>query len=151
MEKIKKDTKKQRQIGFYDDEIKSISYLAKSYKNDFSSTVRELVLRGMENISTAENLKDDLKFLVSKLERKNEELQNIIKENEKKTMKMMMNILKYGAKNNSLIKTFELERTKISKLELEEFKSFAERVEANAIKIMFSKIKKEGENEDELI
>ncbi len=148
MEKIKKDTKKQRQIGFYDDEIKSISYLAKSYKNDFSSTVRELVLRGMENISTAENLKDDLKFLVSKLERKNEELQNIIKENEKKTMKMMMNILKYGAKNNSLIKTFEAPK---SKMEREEFINFADKVEANSIKIMFSKIKKEGENEDELV
>lgn len=148
MEKIKKDIKKQRQIGFYDDEIQSISYLAKSYKNDFSSTVRELVLRGMDNINTAENLKDDIKFLISKLERKNEELQNIIKENEKKTMKMMMHILKYAAKNNSLAKTFE---SKKSGMTPEDFKVFVDRVETNSVKNMFVKIKEVEEKEDELI
>lgn len=148
MEKIKKDIKKQRQIGFYDDEIQSISYLAKSYKNDFSSTVRELVLRGMDNINTAENLKDDIKFLISKLERKNEELQNIIKENEKKTMKMMMHILKYAAKNNSLAKTFE---SKKSGMTPEDFKIFVERVETNSVKNMFVKIKEVEEKEDEKI
>lgn len=146
MEKIKKDIKKQRQIGFYDDEIQSISYLAKSYKNDFSSTVRELVLRGMDNINTAENLKDDIKFLISKLERKNEELQNIIKENEKKTMKMMMHILKYGAKNNSLAKTFE---SKKSGMTPEDFKVFVDRVETNSVKNMFVKIKEVEEKDFE--
>ncbi len=144
MEKIKKDIKKQRQIGFYDDEIQSISYLAKSYKNDFSSTVRELVLRGMDNINTAENLKDDIKFLISKLERKNEELQNIIKENEKKTMKMMMHILKYAAKNNSLAKTFE---SKKSGMTPEDYKVFVDRIETNSVKNMFIKIK-EAEEKD---
>lgn len=146
MEKIKKDIKKQRQIGFYDDEIQSISYLAKSYKNDFSSTVRELVLRGMDNINTAENLKDDIKFLISKLERKNEELQNIIKENEKKTMKMMMHILKYAAKNNSLAKTFE---SKKSGMTPEDFKVFVDRVETNSVKNMFVKIKETDEKDFE--
>ncbi len=144
MEKIKKDTKKQRQIGFYDDEIKSISYLAKSYKNDFSSTVRELVLRGMDNISTAENLKEDLKFLVSKLERKNEELQNIIKENEQKTMKMMMNILKYGAKNNGLIRNFELKKSSENH---QDFEIFVDKIETHSINKMFAKLREKEDDE----
>ena len=128
-----------------------INAFALSTGNDFSNAMRYIFLQGFENINKAQEIKDDVGFLISKLERQIESLENKLEEKDKKNSKMMMNILKYGAKNNSLIKTFELERTKISKLELEEFKSFAERVEANAIKIMFSKIKKEGENEDELI
>ncbi len=148
MEKIKKDTKKQRQIGFYDDEIQSISYLAKSYKNDFSSTVRELVLRGMDNISTAESLKEDIKFLVSKLERQIESLENKLEEKDKKNSKINMHILKYAAKNNSLAKTFE---SKKSGMTPEDFKVFVDRVETNSVKNMFVKIKEVEEKEDELI
>lgn len=148
MENIKKDTKKQKQIGFYDDEIKSISYLAKSYKNDFSSTVRELVLRGMDNINTAENLKDDIKFLISKLERQIEKLENKIEEKDKKNSKINMHILKYAAKNNSLAKTFE---SKKSGMTPEDFKVFVDRVETNSVKNMFVKIKEVEEKEDELI
>ena len=148
MEKIKKRNKIKKMVGLFQDEINLINGYAASSQNDFSTTIRELVLRGLENITTADDLKNNVNFAISKLERQIESLENKLEEKDKKNSKINMHILKYAAKNNSLAKTFE---SKKSGMTPEDFKVFVDRVETNSVKNMFVKIKEVEEKEDELI
>lgn len=143
MEKIKKRNKIKKMVGLFQDEIDLINGYAASSKNDFSTTIRELVLRGLENITTADDLKNSVNFAISKLERQIEKLENKIEEKDKKNSKIDMHILKYAAKNNNMIKTFEGNRRK----DFDEFLLFADKVETAGITKLFAKLREKEDDE----
>ncbi|MCT7470531.1 hypothetical protein N5T90_06565 [Aliarcobacter cryaerophilus] len=145
---IRKQPRIQKTVRLNQDEINMINAFALSTGNDFSNAMRYIFLQGFENINKAQEIKDDVGFLISKLERQIESLENKLEEKDKKNSKINMHILKYAAKNNSLAKTFE---SKKSGMTPEDFKVFVDRVETNSVKNMFVKIKEVEEKEDELI
>lgn len=145
---LSNNTKKMIRIGLTDEEEAVLISYSKGTKQSLSAAGRSLILSGFENILRADEIKNSVNFSISKLERKNEELQNIIKENEKKTMKMMMHILKYAAKNNSLVKTFEGNREGNKYKNFNDFLIFADKVETSALTKMFAKLKEKEDEKD---
>lgn len=138
MNKLIRNKKTQKQIGFYENEFELINSIAISNKNDFSNTVRELVLRGLENTETAENLKDSVNFQIAKLDRNQKEF-------DKKIMKILMLIFKTSFVGKDFIATFN--RKSFPKSD-EEFKEYLNKIEEIAIKKALRKL---GENEDESV
>ncbi len=138
MNKLIRNKKTQKQIGFYENEFELINSIAISNKNDFSNTVRELVLRGLENTETAENLKDSVNFQIAKLDRNQKEF-------DKKIMKILMLIFKTSFVSKDFVATFE--RKSFPKTD-EEFKAYLNKLEEIAIKKALRKL---GENEDESV
>ncbi|MCT7650144.1 hypothetical protein N5U19_04540 [Aliarcobacter butzleri] len=133
MNKILKNKKTQRQIGFYQNEIDLINSIAASSKNDFSNTVRELVIKGLENAEIAESLADNVKFSVGKIERKYEDF-------DKKIMKILMLLLKQTAISKAYLENFNEAKTGKSR---EEYFNFLDKLEVAAIKRMFERLKEE--------
>ena len=148
MQNIKKTQRIKKNVRLTEDEINLISGYASYTKNDFSNSMRELILRGLENVATADDLKNSVNFAISKLERQIESLENKLEEKDKKNSKIDMHILKYVAKNNSLVKTFEGNREGNKYKDFNDFLIFADKVETSALTKMFAKLK---EKEDELI
>lgn len=148
MQNIKKTQRIKKNVRLTEDEINLISGYASYTKNDFSNSMRELILRGLENVATADDLKNSVNFAISKLERQIESLENKLEEKDKKNSKINMHILKYAAKNNSLVKTFEGNREGNKYKDFNDFLIFADKVETSALTKMFAKLK---EKEDELI
>lgn len=135
MNKLIRNKKTQKQIGFYENEFELINSIAISNKNDFSNTVRELVLRGLENTETAENLKDSVNFQIAKLDRNQKEF-------DKKIMKILMLIFKTSFVSKDFVATFQRKNFANSD---EEFKAYLNKIEEIAIK---KALKKLGENEE---
>ena len=143
MQNIKKTQRIKKNVRLTEDEINLINGYASYTKNDFSNSMRELILRGLENVTTADDLKNSVNFVISKLERQIEKLENKIEEKDKKNSKIDMHILKYTAKNNSLIRTFEGNRRK----DYDEFLVFADKVETSAITKLFAKLREKEDDE----
>ncbi|MFY9099799.1 hypothetical protein OZY48_01945 [Aliarcobacter cryaerophilus] len=143
MQNIKKTQRIKKNVRLTEDEINLISGYASYTKNDFSNSMRELILRGLENVATADDLKNSVNFAISKLERQIESLENKLEEKDKKNSKIDMHILKYAAKNNSLIRTFEGNRRK----DYDEYLLFADKVETSAITKLFAKLREKEDDE----
>ena len=143
MQNIKKTQRIKKNVRLTEDEINLISGYASYTKNDFSNSMRELILRGLENVATADDLKNSVNFAISKLERQIESLENKLEEKDKKNSKINMHILKYAAKNNNMIKTFEGNRRK----DFDEFLLFADKVETAGITKLFAKLREKEDDE----
>ncbi|MFX4242479.1 hypothetical protein ACOL22_06825 [Aliarcobacter butzleri] len=139
MSKIVKNNKKMVRIGLQNEEINLLEQQAKLTGNSLSQVGRDLILGGLENLQVAENLTDNIKFYIAKLERK-------IEENDKKNMKILMLLLKQTAISKAYLENFNEEKSGKTK---EEYFNFLDKIEHAAIKKMFERLKEVREKEDE--
>ncbi len=138
MNKIQKNYKIKKHIGLTEDDINLVNSYASLTKNDFSTSCRELILRGLENLEIADNLRDSVNFSIAKLDRNQKEF-------DKKIMKILMLIFKTSFVGKDFIATFN--RKSFPKTD-EEFKAYLNKLEEIAIKKALRKL---GENEDESV
>ncbi len=138
MKEITKNNKQMIRVGLLQNEINLINEQAKINGESVSQTARILILRGLENLEIADNLKDSVNFQIAKLDRNQKEF-------DKKIMKILMLIFKASFVSKDFVATFE--RKSFPKSD-EEFKAYLNKLEENAIKKALRKL---GENEDEEI
>lgn len=138
MNKVQKNYKIKKHIGLTEDDINLVNSYASLTKNDFSTSCRELILRGLENLEIADGLKDSVNFQIAKLDRNQKEF-------DKKIMKILMLIFKTSFVGKDFIATFN--RKSFPKSD-EEFKEYLNKIEEIAIKKALRKL---GENEDESV
>ncbi|WP_066355342.1 hypothetical protein [Aliarcobacter skirrowii] len=138
MNKYLKNNKKMIRVGLLEDEIKMIEQQAKLTGDSISQTGRNLILAGLQNLEIAENLKDNVKFSIGKIERKHEEF-------DKKIMKILMLILKESCVSKSFLENFEEKKSGKSR---EDYLDYLDKLEKHSITKMFSKLR---EKEDESV
>ena len=138
MKETTKNNKQMVRVGLLQNEINLINEQAKINGESVSQTARILILRGLENLEIADNLKDSVNFQIAKLDRNQKEF-------DKKIMKILMLIFKTSFVGKDFIATFN--RKSFPKSD-EEFKAYLNKLEENAIKKALRKL---GENEDEEI
>lgn len=135
---MRKTNKIKKHIGLLEEEINLINGYASLTKNDFSTSCRDLILRGLEHLEIAENLKDNVKFSIGKIERKHDEF-------DKKIMKILMLILKESCVSKSFLENFEEKKSGKSR---EDYLDYLDKLEKHSITKMFSKLR---EKEDESV
>ena len=138
MNKYLKNNKKMVRVGFLEHEIKMIEQQAKITGDSISQTGRNLILAGLQNLEIAENLKDNIKFSISKIEKKHEDF-------DKKIMKILMLILKESCVSKSFLENFEEKKSGKSR---EDYLDYLDKLEKHSIGKMFSKLR---EKEDESV
>ena len=87
MKETTKNNKQMVRVGLLQNEINLINEQAKINGESVSQTARILILRGLENLEIADNLKDSVNFQISKIDRNQKEF-------DKKIMKILMLIFK---------------------------------------------------------
>lgn len=133
---MRKTNKIKKHIGLLEEEINLINGYASLTKNDFSTSCRDLILRGLEHLEIAENLKDNVKFSIAKIERKQEEF-------DKKIMKILMLLLKQSSISKAYLENFEEKKTGKTR---EQYFEMLDKIEALAVKKMFERLKEKEEN-----
>jgi ribosome-associated translation inhibitor RaiA len=136
MNKIQKNYKIKKHIGLTEDDINLVNSYASLTKNDFSTSCRELILRGLENLEIADNLRDSINFSIAKLDRNQKDF-------DKKIMKILMMILKTSYSSKDFTAVLNRKNLNISD---EDYQLQLNKIETNAIK---RALKTLGENEDE--
>lgn len=135
MKEITKNNKQMIRVGLLQNEINLINEQAKINGESVSQTARILILRGLENLEIAGNLKDSVNFQIAKLDRNQKEF-------DKKIMKILMLIFKASFISKDFVATFQRKNFANSD---EEFKAYLNKIEEVAIK---KALKKLGENEE---
>ena len=136
MNKYLKNNKKMVRVGLLEDEIKMIEQQAKLAGDSISQTSRNLILAGLQNLEIAENLKDNVKFSISKIEKKHEDF-------DKKIMKILMLLLKQSSISKAYLENFEEKKTGKTR---EQYLEMLDKIEALAVKKMFERLKEKEEN-----
>ena len=136
MNKYLKNNKKMVRVGLLEDEIKMIEQQAKLAGDSISQTSRNLILAGLQNLEIAENLKDNVKFSISKIEKKHEDF-------DKKIMKILMLLLKQSSISKAYLENFEEKKTGKTR---EQYFEMLDKIEALAVKKMFERLKEKEEN-----
>lgn len=135
MKEITKNNKQMIRVGLLQNEINLINEQAKINGESVSQTARILILRGLENLEIADNLKDSVNFQIAKLDRK-------VQEFDKKIMKILMMILKTSYSSKDFTAVLNRKNLNISD---EDYQLQLNKIETNAIK---RALKTLGENEE---
>lgn len=138
-----KNVRIKKSVRLTQNEIDIISAYAVSMKSDFSNSMRGLIINGLENLSLSSDLKNSVTFEIAKLRRANEEMQNQLKEKEKKNEKMLMLILKYLANINEFSQ--RIERVKQKNITEDGWREFYSTTTNEALKKLSEKLKKDDE------
>lgn len=135
MKEITKNNKQMIRVGLLQNEINLINEQAKINGESVSQTARILILRGLENLEIADNLKDSVNFQISKIDRNQKEF-------DKKIMKILIMILKTSYSSKDFTAVLNRKNLNISD---EDYQLQLNKIETNAIK---RALKTLGENEE---